>query len=177
MMLEAPAIVSITTQPDAASLDRLHDIITLPPVSWWPLAQGSLILAALVLFLLLLATVRLTFRRRFNLYRRQALAELKQLPCRADAMNSLAILLKRVAISAFPRDQVASLTGMNWIEFLHHTGGNFSDRAGHLLAIAPYDLNEVQQASNKELHDVMSAARFWIAHHRATAAEKETARC
>jgi Domain of unknown function (DUF4381) len=163
-----------TASPDAASLDRLHDIVRPPPVAWWPPAPGWIIFAALILLLFLVITAWLLRRRKLNLYRRQALAELQQ---STASPASISILLKRVALSVYPRDQVASLTGKSWLEFLRQTNGHFGDRVGQLLVESPYDAGAVKHVSNDDLHALTTAARFWISHHRPPAVKKEAKQC
>ena len=45
---------------------------------------------------------------------------------RAAALAELAVLLKRTALSSWPRDEVAALSGPAWIAFLRHQGGRAS---------------------------------------------------
>ena len=99
---------------DPASLDRLHDIVTPPPVSWWPPAPGWYVGSALLFLSVLLLLIRFGCRYHANAYRRAALRELQELE-QASRWPELAALLKRVALSAFPRSKVASLTGESWI--------------------------------------------------------------
>ncbi len=104
--------------PDPASLDNLRDIVVPEAVSWWPFAPGwyGLILAALVVLAVL---VWRQFRRwKQNAYRREALDALRQASSTAEIAN----LLKRTALSAFPRAQVAGLTGEAWCDWLETTG-------------------------------------------------------
>ena len=57
-------------------------------------------------------------RHQRNAYRRAALQELAT----ADA-GAISAILKRTALAAFPREQVASLSGAEWLAFLDRTGG------------------------------------------------------
>src|SRR5262245_52349452 len=103
---------------DSASLARLHDIVVPPAVGWWPPAPGwywllgFAVLAALALLLHGFAV----WQR--NRYRREALAELATLERQAcdrktrDGVPAgISELLKRTALTAFPRPRVASLSG------------------------------------------------------------------
>ena len=63
-------------EDDPASLSKLHDIVAMPPVSWWPPAAGWIVLAVL-LFLAGGWLAWKAFRRhRVHAYRRAALGEL-----------------------------------------------------------------------------------------------------
>ena len=160
--------------PDSTSLDRLHDIVAPPPAPWWPPAAawywvlGFLLGAVLVLLLLALV------RWQHNRYRREALAELaRQEPAlrepatRAAVLGALAELLKRAALTAFPREQVANLTGPAWFEFLDRTGRTtgFSEGSGAILERAAYDPRTAAALDEPGTRELVSLARHWLAHH------------
>ncbi|HEX5126979.1 MAG TPA: DUF4381 domain-containing protein [Rhodocyclaceae bacterium] len=130
------------------ALSGLRDIHLPPPISWWPPAPGWWLLVALVPLLGLVFYIVLRLRRR-NRWRVVALAELTHLRQQYAAQNlsaqklvgELSVLLRRVAISRFPREQVASLSGEAWLEFLDHALGDeavFKTDGGRLLSVAPY---------------------------------------
>ena len=104
---------------DPASLANLRDIVTPPPVPWWPLAPGWWFLLTVLGVIAVLVAVRGWRRWRANAYRRAALRELGG----AESVASIAEILKRVALVAYPRTQVASLTGSAWGAWLAETGG------------------------------------------------------
>lgn len=126
----------------------LRDIHPPPPVDWWPPAPGWWLVAAIVLAGLvtaILATWRDRRRRRRPL--RRALAELARIERRygrdGDAgalVSSLSALLRRAAITARPREEVAALTGRDWLRFLDRgmPGRPFSEGPGACLADGPY---------------------------------------
>lgn len=130
------------------ALAQLRDIHLPPPVSWWPPAPGWWWLAAAVL----LSTLGLfgwQRRRRRNRWRRVALGELTRLRALLASrqaepqivVGELSILLRRAALSCFPREAVAALHGERWLAFLDRTlaeGSPFQSESGRLLAIAPY---------------------------------------
>jgi hypothetical protein len=170
-------ISAASTSPDPTSLDRLHDIIVPAPISWWPPAPGWFVLGAVVILILLLGAMWFVRRYRMNLYRRQAMNELHQIAMalrapdsRAEAMASIACLLKRVALTIYPRNQVAPMTGGVWIAFLQRTCKQKPlGKSGKLLAAAPYDPHPARQASPEDIDELISTAEFWIAHHQAPA--------
>jgi hypothetical protein len=133
-------------------LSQLRDIHLPAAVSWWPPAPGWWGVLALVLIAAGLVFV-LYARRRRNRWRAKALAELARL---RDAnpeslLRDLSVLLRRVAISRFPRHDVAALTGEAWLAFLDRTLGDakgFQSGAGRVLLSGPYAGNaEVDTAS------------------------------
>lgn len=103
---------------DPGSLDNLRDIVMPDPVSWWPLAPGWWILLGLVVTGAGLVAIRLIRAWRTNAYRRAALRELKS----ATTVAAVADILKRTALCAWPRSDVASLVGTAWCDWLIATG-------------------------------------------------------
>ena len=159
---------------DATSLDRLHDIIMPAPVPWWPLAPGWYWVLGLLVVMLLAALITGLIRWQHNRYRREALAELvcqevalQNADLRSPALLSLAELLKRTAVTAFPREDVATLTGPKWFEFLDYTarGSRFHDALGAMLENAIYDPRTVDTLDPQRLHSVVEAIRHWIKFH------------
>ncbi len=159
---------------DATSLDRLHDIIMPAPVPWWPLAPGWYWVLGLMVVMLLAALITGLIRWQHNRYRREALAELarhemalQNAELRSPALLSLAELLKRTAVTAFPREDVATLTGPKWFAFLDYTarGSRFRDALGTMLENAIYDPRTVDTLDPQRLHSVVEAIRHWIKFH------------
>ncbi len=144
--------------PDPANLANLRDIATPPPVSWWPPAPGWWFLLTVLGLVAVLVAVHGWRRWRADAYRRAALRELRG----AENVASIAELLKRAALAACPRTQVASLTGSAWVKWLAETGGRPVPAAvSEALAVGAY--------SGCELADVSELAPFaaqWIRSHR-----------
>lgn len=121
---------------NSTSLDRLHDLVVPPPVPWWPPSPGWVILLALAAGILLGWLVKTFVRWQANRYRREALALLKETPA-----AELSSLVKRVALTVWPREEVAGLTGPAWLRFLDRTGGMnlFVAGPGRTLESAAFD--------------------------------------
>lgn len=151
---------------DPTSLDRLHDIVMAPPVPWWPPAPGWLWLLVIGLILVLAALAWGLIRWQANRYRREALAELSALAeGPAQNLTELSVLLKRTALTAFPRHRVAAATGPDWFAFLDRTGGTrFSGGLGAALEQSNYHVDDAawSEARYRELIDEI---RAWIRHH------------
>jgi Domain of unknown function (DUF4381) len=99
---------------DAASLDRLHDIVMPPTVPWWPPAPGWYVLAAIILGLLLVLVLRLWLRWRATAYRREAIRALDS----ASDPAEIAALLRRTALAESSRSEIAALHGNAWVDWL-----------------------------------------------------------
>ena len=146
---------------DPADLSNLRDIVVPPAVSFWPPASGWWIVGAACLVAVGVAVAAAVRHRTRNAYRREALRELAT----ADARDISAIL-KRAALAAFPREQVASLTGPAWIAFLDRTGGTkFATTA---LASMIYDDSNDRDA----MIAVRTEAHRWLLSHSPSPARK-----
>jgi len=126
-------------KPDFSQLRDFH----LPaPVSWWPPAPGWWALLVLALIAAALIYWIYTYRRR-NRWREGALKELAQLRDAApeQVLRELSVLLRRVAISRFPRRDVAAISGEAWLAFLDRSldsGTAFQNGTGRVLLKGPY---------------------------------------
>ena len=123
-------------------LSQLRDIHLPAPVSWWPPAPGWWVLLLLALIAAGLVYLFYLHRHR-NRWRHIALAELEHLRGETPdrLLPELSMLLRRVAISRFPRHDVASLTGDAWLAFLDRAlgdGAAFQSGAGKILLSGPY---------------------------------------
>jgi hypothetical protein len=154
---------------DAGSLQNLNDIVLPGPAAWWPLAPGWYVLAAAVSLVLAVLAARWWRRRRRNRYRRQALLELSSLRERATADSSRQVpaLLKRTALSAWPRESVASLNGAAWHGFLDESAAmeEFGAGAGVTLDCLAYGGNEPPLPADEDLKQLFEAAGFWLKNH------------
>ena len=159
---------------DPTSLDRLHDIIAPPPVPWWPPAAGWYWVLGFLLCLLLIFALRAFRHWQRNRYRREALAEWRRLAGQLDrpemrtaALTAMSVLLKRTALSAFPRADVASLTGRAWLDFLDHTAvaPPFSKTTGDFLECIAYGSTGATEPSVTQAHDAAFMVRHWITRH------------
>ncbi len=161
-------------QTDPASLQNLHDIVVPSPVGWWPPAPGWYVVAiALPLLLSWIAWKALRYRLA-NRYRSLALVELRRLSSlarvaatREQALQQLPGLLKRTALAAFPRTEVAALSGDDWLRFLDRTGQTdaFTRGAGRRLSIVAYDPQRGASFSAADLEGLLEVSRKWILNH------------
>ncbi|WP_456380012.1 DUF4381 domain-containing protein [Thiolapillus sp.] len=128
-------------------MSQLHDIHLPPAVSWWPPAPGWWLLLLLTIVAGILLGWYLRQRsRRLDLYR-SAMQELcrirRQFAEQADFSQlaaELSRLLRRVAISLGPEEDVAGLTGEAWLCWLDSAmeGREFTQGPGRCLVEAAY---------------------------------------
>ncbi len=151
----------------SADLSGLRDIHLPAPISWWPLAPGWWLLLG-VLLTLLAFTLWIALHRRRNRWRRAATVELKRLRQAwqrgevepGQLVQQLSILLRRVALTRFPRHQVAALHGEEWLAFLDHplARPEFSSGVGRVLAAGPY----TPVAATDDPEALFTLARRWL---------------
>ena len=67
--------------------------------------------------------------------------------------------------AAWPRPDVAALSGAEWVAFLRRTGGSFADVAAAVLDDGEYR----GQATPADAQAFAAAARGWIERHRVPA--------
>ncbi len=146
----------------------LRDIHLPPPVSWWPPAPGWWGLLAIAVALVALS-LWLRHRLRRSTVRRTALRELAALErdpalSPSERLQRLSTLLRRAALSIYPRDEVAGLTGDDWLHFLDRAMDTrqFSQGAGRLLLEAPYRAFIAADDSAKEGAILFALCRQWI---------------
>lgn len=158
---------------DAASLDNLQDIVVPQAVAWWPPAPGWYGVALLTAALAGWLVIRWLGRWRRDAYRREALKTLARLravaaregaPC--SILTETATLLRRVALSAYPRHRVVPLSGEAWLDFLDETGGGgaFASGAGRVLLDAAYRSDDPPPPGAVDA--ALSLAESWIRFHR-----------
>jgi hypothetical protein len=145
---------------DPGSLSNLRDIATPPPVPWWPLAPGCYVVITLAAVALLFFAIRGWRRWKANAYRREALRVLQA----ASASTEIATILKRTALAAYPRTEVASLTGDAWCDWLEKSApGPISPSARESLARSVFARADI------DLEEMRRYAFAWIKGHRVEA--------
>ncbi|HHI94942.1 MAG TPA: DUF4381 domain-containing protein [Gammaproteobacteria bacterium] len=152
--------------PSSPSALQLRDIHLPAEPGWWPPAPGWWILAVLLL-ILLVWTTRFALRR-YRLYRQRQrlLATLDALTRQPgdvtpETITQLSILLRRLALMRFPRQQVAALSGSEWLDFLDRSGGDggFSHGPGQVLATGPY---QPALSADVDMAALSALLREWI---------------
>ena len=148
----------------AAPMLELRDIHAAPAPGWWPPAPGWWVLAILLAVLLVLGMLWLRRRYQRRRFKRQAILELEHITDRyKDDYDGLVaetgIWLRRVALQRYPQEEVASLTGSAWLEFLDATGGEgeFRNGAGQVLETGPYR----QRVQAVAVDSLLALARSW----------------
>ncbi|RLA25374.1 MAG: DUF4381 domain-containing protein [Gammaproteobacteria bacterium] len=142
----------------------LRDIHIPEAISWWPPAIGWWVLAVLIPLVLYLS-----YKLYKHLTRKTALKSAKkyfqilrhdeQMPKR-EKLVALSSLMRRTAMSLYPRTDVASLTGEDWLNFLDNSIPNrgFNSDTGWLLTDALYS----QKADTQYLAPLFNLCETWL---------------
>ena len=148
-------------------LNLMHELVMPEPVAWLPQTPGWWIVLGWLIAVLFLLAWQFARRRRRNRYRRDALAELKAIAAQtelgpAESAQHVAALLKRTALAAYSREDVAALYGRDWAQFLRESSGNDPQvaDAADMLAAAAY-------RPDADGADLTRPASRWIRLHRA----------
>jgi hypothetical protein len=147
----------------------LRDIHLPPPVAWWPPAPGWWLLLALGVALCVLS-IWLWRRLQRVSVNKMALRELTNLEndrtlSAGERVRRLSTLLRRAALSAYPRNEVAGLAGDEWLRFLdrHLEGTQFSQGPGRLLLDGPYRAVHDEAVLSGNSDALFAVCREWIA--------------
>ena len=164
----------------APSLSQLADVVQPAPVSWMPQTAGWEVLGVVLAVLVLWLAWRGVRRWWRNRYRRDALAELHRLELRWQAdtstgpevLEALPVLVKRCALAAWPRDQVASRSGAEWARFLLANAGHATHGAEALAPLVReiqyHDTAALKRVSPHDVRVLIEASRQWIQGHVST---------
>jgi len=146
---------------------QLEDIHLPATPSFWPPAPGWWIAFALLLGVIGFIVRRAYRYRKFRQQRQYILNALQVLQQDfaqqpdPEAIASINQLLRRLALMFYPREQVASLTGHDWLKFLDRSGetDDFTQGSGQLLGTAPYQ-NRLPEDS--DIEGFSNAIENWV---------------
>lgn len=139
-------------------------------ITWWPPAIG---------WWLLLIIIPLVIGGLFWLYRRMTrktatksakkiLNQIKQQSLSdEETVKQLSALLRRVAMSVAPRDEIASLTGSAWLSYLDAsmTDKPFSLGVGSIFSQGHY---QQQLPNNVDIQSLMNVCEQWLTVQKTT---------
>lgn len=142
---------------DPYSLNNLQDLVEPGPLSGWPPPAGWWWLLILALALAVLGMWRWRIRYRRTAFRREGLAVLAELEGGTPSVGTISQLLKRVALAARPREEVAALSGDRWTAWLARDAGRALPVPAEKALASTY--TDPGAAAPPELLDF---ARSWI---------------
>jgi len=146
----------------------LKDIHLPDSVSWWPLATGYwLILLLIIISILSIVLIRKYLKN--QRIKKLALKEYQQIKNeyqqsqnQKQLVTSLSALLRRAAISSYPRKDCASLTGKDWLKWLDtglpESGNSFSTGPGYLLTDFAYSKSD----HSDDINNLLTLSLAWL---------------
>ncbi|MBT1446319.1 DUF4381 family protein [Shewanella sp. JM162201] len=160
-------------------LEQMKDISLPPDIEFWPPAPWVLPMA-LLLFVLLSLLLWWAYRRfKVNRAKRKALLAPKEAALAlldnitlddSESVLTLSGVLKRAALSYFPRDEVASLSGNAWSEFLARTLPPAKTGSHSFTLLHSHSYRQLT-LSSAEADGLKAAARAWLSGLPASALE------
>ncbi len=161
---------------NADPLAQLVEVTVPAPVGYWPQTTAAYVALALVAVAIAIVLWRYLAHRRATRYRRVAIGELDRMINAPEfwqgamaQLIDLNRLLRRTALAAYPRPDVASLHGPEWLRFLDRScaGADFEHGPGQIFATAPYERPEAEDGGGRADSDELAAlTRTWIRRHR-----------
>jgi len=147
--------------------EEFVEVATPAAVSWLPQTAGWAWLGGILLALLLRYGWKRLRHWYRNRYRREAIARLLQLSDSSDKATwlvELNKLLKLTALACFSREQVARLSGEEWIDFLNRQCAEapFSNEQRELLASGIYKAEVLGEHARSQL---LAASLSWVRTH------------
>ena len=149
--------------PPNPALAKLHDYYQPIQPAWVPQTIGWYVLFVFLALFLLWLLFRAIHRWFANRYRREALRELA-----TATPDQFSALLKRTALAVWPREQVASLSGNDWLTFLNEAAKTESFLTMPGSQIEEFALHQ-NSASLDEEQALRDIAVQWIRRHRVQA--------
>ncbi len=172
---------------EANPLDALLPNITPEPIGWFPLALGWWVLLAVIVLALIALVLTVRRQRRKTAYRRRALEQLRNISDHFDQHQHLKQLvqdcnrlLKATALQAWPREQVAALSGKEWLAFLDQSlplesgqpSAKFRKGPGQILGHGLYNKEPVDNRIPPAA--LLKLIRYWLKNHQINAAPAST---
>ena len=152
---------------------KLHDIHLPEAAGWWPPAIGWWVLTILVLLLLTWVTLKTWQWFRFYSWQKKLLNEFNHkisLPSQSSQSSQVQVTaiteaLRQSALTLYPDDHVANLTGADWLGFLESHGQNtpFSRPPGPLLTEAPY--SDTVECDDLSINQLKQMAMTWVKYN------------
>ena len=172
LSLESAGAIEKTDTFGNYLIHGIEELMLPDTISLWPSAPGWQLLGVIAVLLLVVKASRLAIRWWHNRYRREVLRQLSSVQREAgnrlqDVVAVLPYYMKVTALQAYPRQDVAALSGDDWLMFLdsHYSGPSFSGGLGIKLLRVAYLPTEQWQLDDSESFALIGMSRHWIARH------------
>ena len=142
----------------------LRDIHLPDPIGWWPLAPGWWGVLGLVSLLIVILVFVFRHKRRVTPIE-LALHELSLLEANPaisarEQLESLSVLMRRVALTLYPREDVAGRVGEDWLNWLNSatSEAQFDGDLGKILVFGLYS----ESQSSTSVAELLAMYRKWL---------------
>jgi hypothetical protein len=150
----------------------IDEVILPTATTWWPNTVGWQIIA----FFISVFAVRYAYQKGqrwwHDHYRREAIAKISELQNDSSVdiltvVENLPFYLKATALQAYSREQVAQLSGLEWVEFLNEKYGSmhFSNNLSEQLIRVSYRPKSQWKLTDKECLILIDRTKLWIKYH------------
>jgi len=153
--------------------DRMWGLKELPlpePVSYFPQTAGWAVVAVVILALAGWFAWRRWQAWKKDAYRRDGVVQLSRMTDRSGDISGLPFLIRKSALAAFPRADVASLRGADWTAWLNETAGRsvFKPEDSQIFDDLVYQAGDAYNRldENTRRH-LLDASLYWMRKHRA----------
>ncbi len=157
------------------SVRGIEEIIFPPAVSWLPATPAWKLLGIVILCVFVVALFRAVKKWRSNKYRRKAISTIADMRSTLNsdksrpwqALCELPELMKTTALHAYPREDIASLSGRPWLEFLSSRSRNLSFSHGESDALTrlAYQAEAAATLSQSDATKLLDKCERWIRQH------------
>ncbi len=154
---------------EAKELAKLKEIALPEAISYFPQTPAWYVLFGVIVVLILFFLWKQYKHYQNNKYRRVALTELSKIKSE-KTYEEIPELVKRVALAFLDRNEIASLSGETWLEFLNksYKGNGFSSDAGSLFIDFGYSSQtRIDQYQQGEIKNLINLISEWIKKHNA----------
>lgn len=152
--------------------NRMWGLKELPlpdPIGWWPQTAGWYLIAGLA-FCAAIWIGWVNWRKyQRNAYRRAGLAQLNLAADDPRVLRALPFLLRKSALDAAPRADVAGLRGSDWIDWLNQSAGRDLFLPNDAAQLEQLAYGRSPEALSDEMqHHLLDASRIWMRSHNAS---------
>ena len=159
-----------------SQLTGIQEIILPEPISYVPHTIGwKILLVAMVIAAIVFGYDRYRHwqTNRYRTFALQRLAEIEQAvqvpETRRRSLTDLPVLVKQTALQAFPRDEIAQLSGNQWLGFLDRSceTQEFTQGIGQLLPQLAYQsTSTLANLPEQRISSLIELIRQWITNHQ-----------
>lgn len=163
--------VTPTAAVEIYGSDRMWGLKELPlpdPVAWTPQTLGWLIVALVLLGVAIWYLWQLWQRYQSRAYSREGLKKLAQMKSDPSMLSDLPFLLRKSALQAAQRGDVAALRGADWAAWLNASAGSALFDIGDVdaLDLLAYGPSRADAITPDQRNGLIEKSQTWMRTHR-----------